>query len=88
MTYILEKSQQGGLQIPAKLLPPGQSYRRYQLEIQGETLILRPQKDDAFWAKATPAQRVVKFREWATQTKRPTAPPIPLDALSRENIYD
>ena len=88
MTYILEKSRQGSLQIPADMLPSGQSYRRYQLEIQGETLILRPQKDVPFWAQATPDQRAAMFREWATQTKRPTAPPIPLEAMSRETLYD
>jgi hypothetical protein len=85
---ILEISQHGDLQIPSELLPQGKLYRRYHLEIDGETLILRPQKSDSFWATATPAQRAVRFRQWAAEAKRPIAPPLPDEALSRETIYD
>jgi hypothetical protein len=88
MTYILEISQQGSLQIPLDILPQIKPHTRYQLEIDGETLILRPQKDQPFWASATPAQRVAKFRAWVTQTKRPPAPVLPDEALSRETIYN
>ena len=88
MIYVLEINQQGGLQIPPEILPQIKPHTRYQLEIDGETLILRPQKDQPFWAIATSAQRVAKFREWVTQTKRPTAPILADEALSRETIYN
>ena len=88
MSYTLEINQQGSLQIPPDLLPQGSAYTHYQLEVEGETLILRPQKGPSFWTAATPAQRAARFREWARQTKRPPTPVIPDEALSRETIYD
>lgn len=88
MVYILEVSQQGGLQIPSEILPQIKPHTRYQVEIQGETLILRPQKEQPFWIVATPAQRVAKFRAWATQTQRPPTPALPDEALSRDTIYN
>ncbi len=88
MTYILEISQQGDLQIPADILPHIKPHTRYQVEIQGETLILRPQNKQPFWQIATPTQRVAKFKEWARQTKRPLRPILSDEALSRESIYN
>lgn len=88
MIYVLEINQQGVLQIPSDLLPYIKPHTRYTVEIQGETLILRPQPNEPFWQTATPEQRVAKFREWVTQTKRPVSPPLSDEAISRESIYD
>ncbi len=88
MGYVVEISQQGGLQLPPEILSQLKKHTRYQLEIQGETLILHPQKEEPFWVTATPTQRVAKFREWVTQTPRPPTPTLPDEALSRETIYD
>ena len=88
MIYTLEINDQGTLQIPSDLLPDIQPHTRYQLEIQGDTLILRPQKKQPFWQTATPAQRTAKFRAWVTKTKRPVAPTLPDEALSRDTIYN
>jgi len=88
MVFILETNKQGNLQIPSDILPQLKPHMRYQVEVQGETLILRPQTDQSFWNAATPAQRVTRFRDWATKTQRPETPPLPDEALSRETIYD
>jgi hypothetical protein len=88
MIYVLEINQQGVLQIPANLLPHIQPHTRYQVEIQGETLILQPQKEQPCWEIATPAQRVAKFRQWVTRPHRPAAPPLADEAIARETIYD
>lgn len=88
MIYVLEINQQGVLQIPSDILPHIQPHTRYQVEIQGETLILRPQPNQPFWQTATPEQRVAKFREWVTQTKRPVPPALSDEAISRETIYN
>jgi hypothetical protein len=88
MAYILEISQQGSLQIPPEVLPQLKPHTRYQLEIQGDTLILRPQKEQLFWATATPEQRAARFRDWAQHSNRPNAPVLPDAAFSRESIYD
>ena len=88
MTYLLEINKNGILQIPSDLLPHSQQHTRYQVEIQGDTLILRPQQNQPFWKTATPAQRVARFRAWSSQTKRPTTPALSDEALSRDTIYD
>ncbi len=88
MTYLLEISQNGVLKLPSDLLPHIQLYTRYQVEIQGETLILRPQQNQPFWKTATPEQRVAKFRAWSSQTKRSAAPALSDEALSRDTIYN
>ena len=88
MVYILEISQQGGLQIPSEILPQIKPHTRYQVEVQGETLILRPQEEQPFWTAATPEQRATKFRDWATRSQRPETPTLPDEALSRESIYN
>ena len=88
MVFILETNQQGNLQIPSDILPQLKPHTRYQVEVQGETLILRPQAEQSFWNTAKPAQRATKFRDWATKTQRPSTPPLPDEALSRETIYD
>jgi hypothetical protein len=88
MSYILEIGQHGDLQIPSELLPQDKLYRHYYLEVDGETLILRPQKSGSFWATATPAQRGTRFRQWVTQGQRPIGPPLSDEALSREAMYD
>jgi hypothetical protein len=88
MVHILEINQQGVLQIPSEMLPESQPHTRYLLEVQCETLILRPQQYQAFWETASPEQRVTKFREWVTQTERPVSPALSDEAISRETIYD
>lgn len=87
MGYILKINRQGYFQLPPEVLLQLKPDTPYQLEIQGETLILRPQKEPPFWTTATPAQRAARFRIWARQTQRPPAPVLSDDALSRETIY-
>lgn len=88
MAYILEIGQHGNLQIPAEVLPQLKPQTRYQLEVQGDTLILRPHEEQPFWATATPAQRAARFKAWAEQTERPSAPTLTDESLSRETMYD
>jgi hypothetical protein len=88
MIYILEINQQGVLQIPPDMLPYIQPHTRYQVEVRGEILILRPEQSQPFWQTATPEQRVAKFQEWVTQTRRPVSPVLSDKAISRETIYN
>ena len=88
MVHILEINQQGVLQIPSEMLPASQPHTRYQVEVQGETLILRPEQNQSLWQTATPEQRVARFRKWVTQTKRPVSPVLTDEAISRETIYN
>jgi hypothetical protein len=88
MIHILEINQQGVLQIPSEMLPDSQPHTRYQVEVQGEILILRPEQNQPLWQTATPEQRVARFREWVTQAKRPVSPTLSDEATSRETIYN
>ena len=88
MAHILEINQQGVLQIPSEILPDSQPHTRYRVEVQGETLILRPEQNHPFWQTATPEQRVARFREWITQTERPASPALSDEDVSRKTIYN
>jgi hypothetical protein len=88
MAQILEINQQGVLQIPSEMLPASHPHTRYQVEVQGEALILRPEQNQPLWQTATPEQRVARFRKWVTQTERPVSPALSNEVISRETIYN
>ncbi len=46
-----------------------------------------PQMDEPLWKRATPEELKQAIREWANQ-ERPPAPPLPDEALRRENLYE
>ncbi|MDJ0615723.1 MAG: hypothetical protein QNJ63_03080 [Calothrix sp. MO_192.B10] len=46
MTYILEVSEDGSLYLPSTILGKVQPGTRYKLEVQGEKLILHPDRLD------------------------------------------
>ena len=88
MAHILEINHQGVLQIPSEMLPESRPHTRYQIEVQGETLILRPVQSQPLWQTASPEQRGARFRDWVTQTERPVSPPLSDEAISRESVYN
>jgi hypothetical protein len=87
MTYILEVNEQGALYLPPELLGNAKPHTRYVLGVQGDTLILHPEKPQPFWVTATPQKQAEAFRKWASMERSP-APTLPLEALRRENIYE
>ncbi len=85
---MLEANDDGGLNLPAELIGAVKPHAKFELEVLGDVLVLRPaDKDKPFWQRATPQQRAEKFRQWA-ESPRPTAPDISLESLRRENLYD
>jgi hypothetical protein len=87
MSEVLEVDAEGSLRLPAELLGNAKPHTRYVVDIQGDTLILRPEAARPFWATATPEERAEAFRRWAA-VERPPAPDLPLEAISRDTIYD
>jgi hypothetical protein len=84
----LETNDDGGLNLPAELLGAVKPHAKFELEILGDTLILRPADEvQSFWQRATAQQRAEMFRQWA-DSPRPPAPDLSNEALKRENIYD
>jgi hypothetical protein len=84
---IVEVDEQGELRLPREVLGDLEPHTRFELEKQGDTIVLRPQKRLPFWATATPEERAAAFREWANRP-RPPAPALPLEAIGRDTIYD
>jgi len=88
MSRIIETNEEGAIHLSAELLGERKPHTRYVVEVEGDTLTLRPESSARpFWATATPQERAEVFRRWAN-TKRPPAPPLPAEALRRENIYE
>lgn len=87
MGHIVEVGEEGTLVLDAEAIQGARPHTRYEVEVEGKTLVLRPVDELPFWATATPAERAGALREWANR-KRPPAPPLPDDALRRESMYD
>jgi hypothetical protein len=84
---ILETNASGELQIPAGVLGAGPR-ARFRLEHEGQALRLIPEGPQALWATLPPDERVRAFRDWVTRLPKRKGPPIPAEALRRENLYD
>lgn len=84
----LEANDDGGLNLPAELIGAVKPHAKFELEILGDVLILRPaDKERPFWQRATAQQRAEMFRQWA-ESSRPPTPDISLESMRRENLYD
>ena len=87
MSEIVEIDERGAIQLPDDLLAAVKPRTRFVLEVQGETIVLRPVNALPFWQTATPQERAEAARQWA-KLERPAAPPIPDEALNRDQMYD
>jgi hypothetical protein len=84
---IVELSDDGALHVPAELLVSAKPHTKYQLDVYGDVIVLRPAgKDEPIWMNPDPEKRLKAFREYA-ESPRPPAPDIPLEFLDREHIY-
>ena len=87
MSRIVEIDERGAIQLPDDLLAAVRPRPRFVLELQGATLILRPEAEQPFWATASPLERAEAVRRWAS-LDRPPAPALADEALGRDHIYD
>ncbi len=85
---ILEVSDDGVLRVPGDLLPRAQPHAKFEVDVLGEVVVLRPAGPERpFWRQASPGQRAEAFEQWAS-TSRPESRDLPAEALRREGIYD
>ncbi len=87
MSEIVEVDARGAIQLPRDLLAAVKPHTRFVLEVQGETLVLRPVTALLFWQTATSQERAEAARQWA-ELERPAAPLIPGMALRRDQMYN
>jgi hypothetical protein len=84
---IVETNAEGDLLLPAALLGAAGTHREFEVQVAGETVVLRPVEGQRpFWERATPDQRAAAFRQWAATC--PPVPPLPDSAFQRDNWYD
>ena len=87
MNQVVEINEEGVLSLPAEVLEQVKPHKRFVVEVHNGTLVLHPESEPLpFWATATPEEWVKSFREWVASHKE--GPGLPLEALSRETIYD
>ena len=87
MNQVIEINEEGGLSLPAEVLEQMKPHKRFVAQIVSGMLILRPENQPLpFWATATPEERAKDLRQWVASHK--DGPGLPLEALSRETIYD
>lgn len=82
---VLETNEDGTLQIPAGVLGTG-PHVRFRVERQGGAVRLVPVGEREPSEETAP--RIRLFREFLQRFPRHAGPPIPAEALRRENLYD
>jgi hypothetical protein len=95
MSQIVEVNEDGALYLSPEVLGNAKPHTRYKVKTQGKMLVLVKVADDEpsisdarrLYETRTPEQRAEAFRQWANE-ERPPAPPLPDEALRRENMYD
>ena len=85
---ILEVSDDGLLHIPGKFLTGVHPHEKFELDVLGNILLLRPvDTPHPFWQQATPSERANAFERWAI-TSPPHAPDLSDESLHREKLHD
>ena len=84
----LETNDDGALHLPPELIGRVRPHAKFELDILGDILVLRPaDQDRPFWQRATSQQRAEAFQHWV-DSPRPPAPDLADESLRRENFYD
>jgi hypothetical protein len=87
MSQIVEVGEDGSLRLPPELLERVKPRTRFVVQRVSGALILQPEGDaPPFWATATPQERAEDLMRWVES--RTEGANLPLEALSRETIYD
>jgi len=85
---ILEVGDDGVLRVPGELLGDARPHAQYELDVQGEVVVLRPASARPhYWEQASLQQRINAFTRWSSTSPSGT-PDVPSDSLRREGLYD
>ena len=87
MNQVVEISEEGVLSLPAEVLEQVKPHKRFMVKVHDGTLVLHPESEPLpSWATATPEERAEDLRQWVASHKDGSG--LPLEALSRETIYN
>lgn len=87
MNLIVEVNEDGVLTLPPEAIGNAKPHARFVVESQGETLTLRPELTlPSPKAGLSLEERLESFNRWVESHK--SGPNLPLEALSRESIYE
>jgi hypothetical protein len=91
MSHVVEADEWGAIVLSGEMLG-SKPHARYQVEVQGESVTLRPIPMATYpphWHESTPEQHAESFRRMVEEfEKLPPGPSLSDEALRRENIYD
>lgn len=90
MPLVIEADSQGTLSVPAAAAPG----TRFAVEPHGDVVILRrepsswrePTSAEIWWRDTSPDERIAWLREWIASL--PPSPPLSLEAVSRDSLYE
>ena len=84
MPLVIETDAKGMLTVPA-VADPG---TRFAVETHGDIVILRrePSSAEIWWRDTSPGERVAWLRAWIASL--PPSPPLSLEAVSRDSLYE
>jgi hypothetical protein len=87
MSLIVEVNEDGALTLPPEAIGNAKPRARFIVESLGEALTLRPEKETQFSTDDASIQKWIEdFNCWVESHK--DGPNLPLEALSRESIYE
>ena len=87
MSQVFEINDDGNLTLPASVLRAAKPHTRYQVDVQGDALVLRPLDQEPLRVSASTDEWIDAFLRWVNGP-RPAAPLLRDEALRRESIYD
>ena len=89
--FEIEADANGTLVLSSEMTGIAKPHARFIIERGNGQVTLTPKEEaKPFWATATPEERVADFRQWVANLRKqePSQPPLPDEALRRENMYD
>ena len=87
MSQVFEVNDDGNLTLPGSVLRAAKPHTRYEVDVQGNALVLRPVGQEPLWMSASADEWIDAFLNWVNGP-RPAAPLLPDEVLRRESIYD
>ena len=87
MSRIVETNEEGAIHLSPELLGEPKPHTRYVLEVQGDTLTLRPEgPSEPLWVTSTAEEQAEAIRVWARS--HTDGPNLPDEALRRERMCE